>query len=119
MKAKQQELDALRALAHELGPDSYVGPWLLDQIPAIEADIRADYPPLPDWKRTREILTQEREALTKDNQALLAQACREADQIRANAEQDAADIRAKALRDVDRLRAQARNAAHDILAVFQ
>lgn len=53
MKTKQQELDALRALATELGPQSYLGPWILDNLPAIEADIRADLPPVVSWSDLR------------------------------------------------------------------
>lgn len=41
---KQQEIEALQALITKLGTDSYTGPWLAEQMPYIEADIRADHP---------------------------------------------------------------------------
>lgn len=49
MNTKQQELDALRAFAQELGPNWYIGPWLLD----IERDMRSDLPPVVTWADLR------------------------------------------------------------------
>lgn len=51
---KSQEIEALRELANRLGSNSYVGPWILQEIPSIEADIRADYPPQITWRQARE-----------------------------------------------------------------
>ena len=43
---KTDELAALRQLINELGPDSYLGPWLADAFDHLAADIRADIAPL-------------------------------------------------------------------------
>ena len=44
--AKPDELTALRQLIDELGPESYLGPWLADAFDHLAADIRADIAPL-------------------------------------------------------------------------
>jgi len=43
---KNDELTALRRLIDELGPESYLGPWLADAFDHLAADIRADIAPL-------------------------------------------------------------------------
>jgi len=43
---KADELTALRRLIDELGPESYLGPWLADAFDHLAADIRADIAPL-------------------------------------------------------------------------
>ena len=43
---KTDELAALRQLIDQLGPDSYLGPWLADAFDHLAADIRADIQPL-------------------------------------------------------------------------
>ena len=42
---KSEEIQILTAAADSLGPDSYCGSWLRDQIPFIESDIRSDIEP--------------------------------------------------------------------------
>lgn len=42
---KQQEISTIRQLAEKLGTDSYLGPWLLEQIPFLEQDLRSDLHP--------------------------------------------------------------------------
>jgi cell division septum initiation protein DivIVA len=45
---KDTEINILREFADKLGPDSYFGPVLIDQLDAIIREIRADMtPPLP------------------------------------------------------------------------
>lgn len=51
---KQQELDILKETITRLGPDSYIGPWLAEQLPGIERDIRSDIQPLITWADCRE-----------------------------------------------------------------
>ena len=43
---KTDELAALRQLIDQLGPESYLGPWLADAFDHLAADIRADMAPL-------------------------------------------------------------------------
>ena len=44
MATKQSEIDALRDLATRLGPESYIGPWILDSLPWIADQMRSDMP---------------------------------------------------------------------------
>ncbi len=43
---KAGEVDILRQAIAALGPDSYIGPWLTEQLPFIESDLRSDIRPL-------------------------------------------------------------------------
>ena len=43
---KTEELEGLRALIDKLGPDSYLGPWLLDAFDQLAGQVRADMAPL-------------------------------------------------------------------------
>ena len=106
MKTKQQELDALRALAQELGPQSYLGPWILDNLPGIEADMRADLPPVVTWSDLRglhaaaiEDAKKYRKATEQERQRVLDAALEDARRIRANT---AVDLR-KALLAIDKV----------------
>ena len=42
---KSQELEIIRETITKLGQNSYCGPWLADQLPAIDSAIASDYPP--------------------------------------------------------------------------
>jgi hypothetical protein len=42
---KSEEIQILREAIAKLGQNSYCGPWLTDQLPAIESAITSDYPP--------------------------------------------------------------------------
>ena len=42
---KSDELQIIREAIFHLGSDSYLGPWLADQMPSIEFAIDSDYPP--------------------------------------------------------------------------
>jgi hypothetical protein len=90
---KQNEIEILRACAEKLGPDSYCGPWLANQIPAIESDIRADLFPMRSYGDARQMQAEEQER-TK-------QAC--ADAIK-RAEKEAAQIVEKAQKSADSIR---------------
>jgi hypothetical protein len=52
---KTQELEILRECAEKLGPNSYCGPWLLDQLPFIERDMRSNMLPQTSWTETRRL----------------------------------------------------------------
>lgn len=43
---KAEELSSISHLATELGPDSYLGPWLQDALPYLTDCLRADIPPI-------------------------------------------------------------------------
>ena len=43
---KTDELAAVSHLATQLGPDSYLGPWLQDALPYLTDSLRSDIPPM-------------------------------------------------------------------------
>ena len=45
MLSKSDEIQILRETIAKLGRDSYLGPWLADQMPSIESALASDYPP--------------------------------------------------------------------------
>ena len=63
---KSEELAILRDAAERLGPDSYCGPWLAEQLELVERDMLADLAPAPVWgelRADRADLDTERDAL--------------------------------------------------------
>jgi hypothetical protein len=92
---KSQEISILRDTIARLGADSYCGPWLAGQLGAIESAINSDYPP-------------EAYALSP------ADAARESQSILAEARKDAGEIRLRAERDASRERELARDWAGEI-----
>ena len=58
---KQAELDILRDTIARLGPNSYLGPWLEDQLPWIESDMRSDIPPMSSYSQSRAVRAEELE----------------------------------------------------------
>ncbi len=44
-RTKAEELAAVRAPAEQLGPSSYLGPWLTDALPWLADQLRCDYMP--------------------------------------------------------------------------
>jgi hypothetical protein len=90
---KQNEIDTLLACAKTLGGDSYCGPWLLDQIPFIEHDMRSDFLPQASWTETRK-LEQNTLALAKEQAArIIKDAEEQSERIRKDARQNADLIR--------------------------
>jgi hypothetical protein len=43
---KDEEIQAIRRIADELGPNSYLGPWLQDALPFLAASITSDMVPI-------------------------------------------------------------------------
>ena len=52
---KSTEIHLLNTLADTLGEDSYCGPWLKNEIPFLERDMKGDIPPTSSWKETRRL----------------------------------------------------------------
>lgn len=100
---KSQEIARLKAVAKSLGPNSYCGPWLEQQLPAIEHDIRSDMPPLSTWenarKRAREI---EDEAMARA-EIIIAAANRDAADIRRGANEYRDNVRESVRRHIDEI----------------
>jgi cell division septum initiation protein DivIVA len=90
---KSQEIETLRECAEKLGPNSYCGDWLIDQLPFIESDMRSDFLPQTSWTQTRK-LEQTTLALAKEQAArILKDAEEQAERIRKDARQNADLIR--------------------------
>jgi hypothetical protein len=90
---KSQEIETLRETAEKLGPNSYCGDWLLDQLPFIEKDMRSDFLPQTSWTQTRK-LEQNTLALAKEQAArILKDAEEQATRIKTDARQNADLIR--------------------------
>jgi len=105
---KTDEIEALRQTAINLGPCSYTGPWLLDQLESIAADLRADLTPQT-YESSQRIARDRISAAEEHAAALLSLARKQADEIKQEAYRQADSIRSstlKALRlAVDRLEA--------------
>jgi cell division septum initiation protein DivIVA len=43
---KQQEINALQKMSAELGPNSYLGPWIRQSLPYLADAIKSDVPPI-------------------------------------------------------------------------
>ena len=43
---KQQEINALQKISTELGPNSYLGPWIRQSLPYLADAIKSDVPPI-------------------------------------------------------------------------
>ena len=80
---KNQEIAFLRATADKLGPDSYLGPWLRQVLPELEAIIRSDN--LPQITIADAIQQAEQTARIAGEQ-VIREAEREAEQIRRQAQ---------------------------------
>jgi cell division septum initiation protein DivIVA len=90
---KNEEIETLRECAEKLGPNSYCGDWLLDQLPYIENDMRSDFLPQTSWTETRK-LEQNTLALAKEQSArILKDAEEQAERIRNDARKNADLIR--------------------------
>lgn len=83
-RTKTEELAAVRALAEQLGPHSYLGPWLADALPWLAEQLRSDFTP------------QRAQTMTEEAARLRADACTDAIAIRHQAHEDARRIREEA-----------------------
>lgn len=99
---KQQEIETLRKTAEKLGADSYCGPWLLDQLPQIEMDIRSDYFPQITWAESRRIQEQHIADAKAQADSLLQHAKEKADRMIADAEKVSQQTRDRLVRDLEK-----------------
>ena len=99
---KQDEIETLRKTAEKLGANSYCGPWLLDQIPQIEQDIRSDYFPQITWTESRRIQDQHIANAKSQAEFMLKQAKEKAERMVQDAEKHSAQIRVSLIRDMEK-----------------
>jgi hypothetical protein len=90
---KNDEIETLRKTAEKLGPNSYCGDWLIDQLPFIENDMRSDFLPQTSWTQTR-----------KREQLGIALAKEQAARILKDAEEQAERIKKDARKNADLIR---------------
>lgn len=100
--SKAKEIEILRECVERLGRDSYCGPWLKDQIPFIEHDMRCDIFPTPTWTESR-MRHDNHLALANDAaERLVKSAKEEAERIKKEAAEYAKKLRIAALNAVER-----------------
>jgi hypothetical protein len=99
---KTEELEGLRALIDKLGPDSYLGPWLLDAFDQLADQVRADLAPLSAADQYR-IATQHRldtearcDEIRLDVERTLREAATRAEIITNQARVEADNVRGRA-----------------------
>jgi cell division septum initiation protein DivIVA len=99
---KSEEIAIIRELARRLGPDSYFGPVLAEQIWEIEQDIASDIYPVATVARAKADCAEiKREADERAN-LMIARATNEAQAIVANAHEQAATAVSLARRELQR-----------------
>ena len=99
---KQDEIQLLLEAAHKLGSHSYCGPWLNEQIPYIEHDMRCDIMPNSTWFETRRLHDGMLETAKQQAEYLLKAATEKADKIMRDAEKQAENTRKALARDIQR-----------------
>ena len=99
---KQDELETLRKTAEKLGANSYCGPWLLDQIPQIEQDLRSDFFPQITWAESRRIQDQHIANAKSQAEFMLKQAKDKAERMIQDAEKHSKQVRAALIRDIEK-----------------
>ena len=99
---KHDEIQALMELAHKLGSNSYCGPWLNNEIPFIEHDIRSDIMPNSSWVETRKLHDGMLNTAKQQAEYLLKAANEKADKIVRDAEKQAENTRKALARDIQK-----------------
>lgn len=99
---KHDEIQLLLEAAHKLGSNSYCGPWINEQIPYIEHDIRCDIMPTPTWSETRK-LHDSTITLAKDQaERIIRAAKKDAEEIMQDAKNRAEHTRKALARDIQK-----------------
>ena len=95
---KEQEINALQKISAELGPNSYLGPWIRQSLPYLADAIKSDVPPISACQ-LYELASTDRIAAAESKQ--IAQ--REARQILDAARQKADELLQQATADAERI----------------
>ena len=99
---KHDEIQLLLEASIKLGSDSYCGPWLRDQIPFVEHDMRCDIMPTSSWSETRRLHDGMIETAKQQSEYLLKAATEKADKIMRDAEKQAENTRKALARDIQK-----------------
>lgn len=106
---KSDEIQVIREAISRLGSNSYLGPWLDDQMPSIESALASDYPPeayafsIREARIHCETLVNQAK---KESAEILARAKADAEKERRKACQFNKSIRADLLRAIENARHQ-------------
>lgn len=105
---KSKEIEILRNTIELLGPNSYCGPWLSDQMPSIESALASDYSP--------DVYAFSIHEARIHCEKIIAEAKREAAEIEARAKREAEKTREAACRFNQSIRADLRRSIESALA---
>lgn len=99
---KTEEIAIIREFARRLGPDSYFGPILAEQLGEIEQDISSDIYPVATVARAKADCAEIRREADEQAALVIARATNEAQTIVANAHKQAATAVSLARRELQR-----------------
>lgn len=99
---KTEEIAIVREFARRLGPDSYFGPILAEQLGEIEMDISSDIYPTANVARAKADCAEIKREADEQAALVVARATNEAQAIIANAHQQAATAVSLARRELQR-----------------
>jgi cell division septum initiation protein DivIVA len=99
---KDEEIQAVWRIADELGPKSYLGPWLKDALPFLAASITSDMAPVPAQQMHQQATVDRVEGLACKQQAQI-----EARELLDSARQKADGLIHQAKADAERITSRA------------
>jgi hypothetical protein len=99
---KQDEICLLTTCAETLGPDSYCGPWLKDQIQFIERDIRSDMFPQMTWAETRKFEQDTINLAKEQAERIVKDAEEQAARIKKDSEKYVEHVKRGLIRDIEK-----------------
>lgn len=106
--SKSEEIQILTNAAKKLGPNSYCGQWLLEQIPVIEHTIRSDMAVDVSFARCQ-----------RECEAKLSLAREEAERLRSQAKEEAKKIVTEARDDAHRVKTYLLAQLHRTISTLQ
>lgn len=99
---KAQEIEILTEAANKLGPNSYLGPWLLEIKPELESILRSDFLPQLSLREAEATASRIVEEAKNKANGIEMQARKEAFAIVDKANKEATDIRHRLLSELKR-----------------
>ena len=102
MKTKAQEIEILKQAIADLGPDSYLGPWLTDLVAELTRDLRNDFLPIYTLAQTKADCKAERDTNMQLIADWKATAQKQADELQRQTLTRCSDIRLRCLADLQK-----------------
>lgn len=98
---KAQEIEIIKAAAEKLGPDSYLGPWLAEQLPALEMDLRADcFTRAMTYREAQEFTERTKRQAEEDSKRILSTTIADCEKREKEAMRECRDIRTRLSNDI-------------------